>query len=219
MTTREVHTADAMDWLRGRGPMPGCSIVTGLPDVSEVGMGVAQWLAWFDLAAHAVFDIVPDDGVAVFFQTDLRGSGSTVDKGTLLQNVAAKHGMSLLFSKIVCRLPPGTFAFGRPAFTRFLAFSVTARLPGNLPIPDVIVDDGPRVWTRAPGLLVIGAAMRFVCAATKSTTIVDPFCGKGTFLAVANAYGLDAIGVEKNRSRAAEARAFTVERATLGLRP
>ncbi len=217
MTTREVHHADAIEWLRGRGVLPGCSVVTGMPDVSEVGMSVAAWRTWFLGGARAVMDIVPDDGVTIFFQTDLRTGGTTIDKGTMVQSVAEARGMSLLFSKVVCRLPPGTLAFGRPTFTRFLAFSVAARLPGNLPIPDVIVDDGQKTWERAPGLPVVAAAMRCVRAATKSTIVVDPFCGKGWFLAVANAYGLDAIGVEKNRSRAMEARAFTVERATLGL--
>jgi tRNA G10 N-methylase Trm11 len=39
-----------------------------------------------------------------------------------------------------------------------------------------------------------------------ATTIVDPFCGMGSVLAVANAHGLAAIGVEKSRRRAARAR-------------
>jgi len=36
--------------------------------------------------------------------------------------------------------------------------------------------------------------------------VVDPFCGVGTVLAIANAQGLDAIGVELTRRRAAKAR-------------
>jgi tRNA G10 N-methylase Trm11 len=40
--------------------------------------------------------------------------------------------------------------------------------------------------------------------------VVDPFCGVGTVLAAANALGLDALGVEKNRKRAEEARALVV---------
>jgi hypothetical protein len=35
--------------------------------------------------------------------------------------------------------------------------------------------------------------------------VVDPFCGVGTMLAVANGHGLDAIGVELSRRRAARA--------------
>ena len=38
------------------------------------------------------------------------------------------------------------------------------------------------------------------------TTVVDPFCGTGSVLAAANAIGLEAIGVELSRRRAARAR-------------
>jgi tRNA G10 N-methylase Trm11 len=40
--------------------------------------------------------------------------------------------------------------------------------------------------------------------------VVDPFCGVGTVLAVANALGLEALGVEKARKRAEQARALRV---------
>jgi tRNA G10 N-methylase Trm11 len=39
--------------------------------------------------------------------------------------------------------------------------------------------------------------------------VVDPFCGQGSALAAANAHGLDAIGVELSRRRAAAARKAT----------
>ena len=43
-----------------------------------------------------------------------------------------------------------------------------------------------------------------------ATCIVDPFCGVGTALAVANELGLAAIGVERNPGRAAKARLLTL---------
>jgi tRNA G10 N-methylase Trm11 len=45
--------------------------------------------------------------------------------------------------------------------------------------------------------------------------IFDPFCGVGTVLAVANALGLDALGVEKARKRCEQARALRVTAAEL----
>jgi tRNA G10 N-methylase Trm11 len=45
--------------------------------------------------------------------------------------------------------------------------------------------------------------------------VFDPFCGVGTVLAVANALGLDALGVEKSRKRCEQARALTVTTAEL----
>ena len=42
-------------------------------------------------------------------------------------------------------------------------------------------------------------------------TIVDPFCGKGTVLAVANELELDAFGIDIDESMCAEARKFEVK--------
>jgi tRNA G10 N-methylase Trm11 len=41
--------------------------------------------------------------------------------------------------------------------------------------------------------------------------VVDPFCGLGSALAVANALGMDAIGVELSRKRAEKARELKVQ--------
>jgi hypothetical protein len=41
--------------------------------------------------------------------------------------------------------------------------------------------------------------------------VVDPFCGRGTVLAVANEMGLDAVGVELSAKRCKAARALTVQ--------
>jgi DNA modification methylase len=50
---------------------------------------------------------------------------------------------------------------------------------------------------------------RFLLASTACRVVVDPFCGLGTMLAVANGYGLSAIGVERSPKRALEAQRLT----------
>ena len=60
------------------------------------------------------------------------------------------------------------------------------------------------------GLRAAGHAVRFAREVVGANVVVDPFCGVGTVLASANALGLDALGVEKNRKRAEEARALVV---------
>jgi tRNA G10 N-methylase Trm11 len=54
-------------------------------------------------------------------------------------------------------------------------------------------------------------ACRFVLTHTKSHTVVDPFCGHGSVLAVANHLGLEAVGVELSPKRARKARNLTWE--------
>jgi tRNA G10 N-methylase Trm11 len=50
------------------------------------------------------------------------------------------------------------------------------------------------------------ATCRFLVEHTACRVVVDPFCGYGTILAVANAQGLDAIGVELSGKRVRKAR-------------
>ena len=69
---------------------------------------------------------------------------------------------------------------------------------------------GEMTWARAMGVEACVAACKFVLERTACRTIVDPFCGLGTALAVANAMGLDAIGVELSAKRAERARHLEV---------
>jgi hypothetical protein len=62
---------------------------------------------------------------------------------------------------------------------------------------------------RAMGAAACHAVTRFLIDHTACRTVVDPFCGVGTMLAVANAAGLDAVGVELSPKRAARARTLT----------
>jgi DNA modification methylase len=58
------------------------------------------------------------------------------------------------------------------------------------------------------GLEACEAIAQFLVKHTATKTVVDPFCGVGTMLAVANQHGLDAIGVELSAKRAEKARAL-----------
>jgi hypothetical protein len=210
MPLREVVCADAIPWMRARGKISGACAVTSLPDVSEVGLALAPWRAWFLDAVRLVIEAVPDEGAALFFQSDIKRDGAWIDKGALVTRAAEEAGARILFHKIVCRRPPGMLTAGRPGFTHFIAVSRAMKCPDVLPIPDVIVDAGPQKWVRAMGVRAAAHAVRFAKEQADARVIFDPFCGVGTVLAVANALGLDALGVEKNRRRAEHARALVV---------
>lgn len=172
-------------------------MITSLPDVSEVpALGFEGWRTWFGEAAAAVMAAVPADGVAIFFQSDIRRGGIWVDKGALVAAAAAAAGMELLFHKIVCRLPPGTMTFGRASYSHLLGFGRHPRPMPTRGSADVLSDAGFRPGTKSMGVNACVEACRFVLGETPSRTIVDPFCGWGTVLAVANALGLDAVGVD-----------------------
>ena len=75
---RVIHQAEAVAWLKARGPLAGASVVTSLPDVSELpSLGFEGWCRWFEEAAAVVMDSVPPEGVAIFFQSDIRQYAAT----------------------------------------------------------------------------------------------------------------------------------------------
>jgi hypothetical protein len=195
--TRAVHHGDALAWLRANGPLTGASVITSLPDLSELpALDLAGWRDWFIDAAALTMSSLTDDGVAFFYQSDIRHGGRWVDKGALVQAAGARASMSLLFHKIVCRKPPGTTSLGRASYAHLLAFARGARPTPRRPTPDVLPDPGFVPGRKAMGAAACLLACRHILDETPTRTVVDPFCGWGTALAVANAVGLDAIGVD-----------------------
>lgn len=212
---RTVECADAIPWMRARGVIAGACAVTSLPDVSEVSLALPVWRVWFLEAVRLVVESVPEESAAVFFQSDIKHEGAWIDKGALVTRAAEDAGARILFHKIVCRRSPGMLTYGRPGYTHLIAVSRTMRCPDVLPIPDVIVDAGPPKWVRAMGVRAAAHAVRFAQQQVGAKVVFDPFCGVGTVLAVANALGLDALGVEKARKRCEQARSLVVTAAEL----
>lgn len=211
---RTVHHGDALPWLRAAGTLSGASVVTSLPDVSELpALGLDGWRRWFDEAALVTMQSVPDEGVAIFFQSDVKRAGLWLDKGAMVSRAAERAGMDLLFHKIVCRKPPGTLTYGRASYSHLLGFARGLRPALRRATPDVLPDGGFQPGAKSMGVLACVDACRFVIAETTTRTIVDPFCGFGTVLAVANALGLNAIGVDLSARMCKRARRLSV---TLG---
>ena len=204
--SRIVHHADGVAFLST--PLPGThAIITSLPDTSELpSLGsIDAWRTWFVDTIALACRAVADDAVAIFYQTDIKHDGRWIDKGHLVQCGAEAAGSFALWHKIVCRVPPGAITFGRPAYAHCICVSRTRRLEAGASTPDVLPALGAMSWSRAMGAAACEMAVTFV-ASIGATTVVDPFCGVGSALAAANAFGLDAIGVEISRRRASRAR-------------
>jgi hypothetical protein len=209
---RQVFQADAFAWLDANRADAGMSVVTSLPDVSELShLDLAGWKTWFIAAVTRLIRWLPPAGVAIFFQSDIRAEGFWIDKGYLVMRGAEEAAARVLWHKIVCRKPAGTIALGRASYSHMIAVSTAARA-SEAPVrsPDVLPDAGAMPWSRAMGVTACEVACRFLLDHTETRTVVDPFCGRGTVLAVANALGLDAIGVDIGAKRVRSARAFVV---------
>lgn len=203
---REIFHGDGVAWLRASTLGPEHALVTSLPDSSEMRLDFAAWQRWFSDTAALVCQKTADSAVSIFFQTDVKRDGVWIDKAFLVQLGAREAGSQLLWHKVVCRAPAGVATFGRPAYAHLLCFSRALRLDPARSSPDVLPRLGKMTWARAMGIAACEATSQFLLEQTACRTVVDPFCGVGSMLAVANAYGLHAIGVELSAKRAARAR-------------
>lgn len=212
---RLVIQAEALGWLDEHPAQPGDALITSLPDVSELpelGPGLDGWKRWFTAAAARLMRWPAPGMPSLFFQSDIRHHGTWVDKAFLVQKAAESANATLIFHKIVCRHPAGTLTQGRPSYSHLLAFSCgEAPLVPKKPSADVLPDAGDMAWSRAMGTRACEAACRFLLNETTATRVVDPFCGTGSVLAVANSLGLDALGVELSAKRCRAARRLGLE--------
>ena len=190
-------------------------MITSLPDLSEVALPEEAWRAWFTRAIQAVVEATPPESVAIFFQSDVRHEGRWIDKGALVVEAGAAVRAHVVFHRIVCRFEPGRSIRGRPAFTHCIALSRTLPARAGDGMPDVIIDPGRSVWPRAMGLKAAAQAVRFARDGAAARLIIDPFCGAGTVLAVANVLGLASEGVDLSAACCARAEALQIKASEL----
>lgn len=210
--SRVLHHADALSWLSNLAePIEGSSIITSMPDFSEFPhLSLNEWTTWFTDAAKLVLSRCPSKGITIFYQSDIKKDGVWIDKSYLCQKAAEQTGDSLVAHKIICRHPPGTISFGRVGYSHLVCFSKTLKLEISNSTADVLPQAGPSTWTRGMGLEACRMACHFIKAHTASHTILDPFCGHGSVLSVANALGFHAIGVDRSLKCIRKAQAISV---------
>jgi hypothetical protein len=210
-SARTVHCEDALSWLEKFSPQGKSSFVASLPDISEFpSYQLSDWKRWFIETAKLIMMKTPPEGVAVFFQSDIKWEGTWVDKAHLIQKAAEEIGHELLWHKIFCRAPVGTTTFGRPAYSHLLCFSKDFRLDPSRSSPDVWGDLGEKTWQRGMGLEASLFVADFIKNVVGSDTLINPFCGEGSVLAAGEAKGLQTIGIERSPKRAQKARTLRV---------
>jgi len=202
-----VHEADAIAWLQENQLANDAAVVTSLPNVDEFQhRDLERWRRWFVETATLILRKTAPESAAVFFQTDIQHDGTWIDKSQLIQQAASSIPIPLIWHKIALRAPPKTTTYSRPGYAHLLCFSASLRNLEHNATPDVLPLLGEMDWPRAMGLEVATTAVRWLRDYAAAKTIVAPFCGTGTALLAANQLGLDGVGIERSKTRAAKAR-------------
>ena len=216
---RTALCADSVAWLEIQAALPRrCHVITSLPDIGELKprMTPAAYEAWFSGVITSLLEKLEPHSVAIFYQTDGRNSGldgAWLDKGFLCTLGARAAGATMLWHKIVCAGRPAQVRTGRPAFAHLLCFS--KRLRPAIPSVDVLPQRGHMEYPAAAGEAACSAAVQFVrrahalrpgdsldaSDALRPALVLDPFCGYGSVLALASAWGLDSMGIDTNQHR------------------
>ena len=100
---------------------------------------------------------------------------------------------------------------GSPNFTHMMCFGKGADIRYDARFfncPDII-PRGLMLWPKAIGVDPTVLGIRFLRDLVGVERVVDPFCGVGTILAVANALGLASEGVDLSRQKCERAQVRT----------
>ena len=181
-------------------------------------MSVEAYGRWLANTTALIVAKLEGGCAAVFYQTDTRSTeDGYIDKSYFVTQGALAAGGTILFHKIVLRSPPDNPTTGlNPAFTHLLAFgsprgcpALSPDGPGARSCPDVC-SKGTADWPKGTGPLAASHAVKYLRDGLKCETILDPFCGTGCVLAVAEFYGCRAAGVELHKGRARAANRLQV---------
>ena len=167
------------------------SVVTSLPDAEETNMTSTEWEKWF---VEIVRDIIlKTKNYAVFYQTDRKTDGKLIDKSFLLNKGNELAKGNCLFNKVALRIDVGKKDLFRPSFTHLLCFSKNKK--SGKCFEDVF-ERGKMIYNNAMGLTACKKAIEYIKTNSDTKEITDPFCGRGSILAVSNKMGLDAVGCD-----------------------
>lgn len=199
----EIICQDALVWLKSQKSNSLTNIVTGIPDLDEVGMTSAKYLEFFEKSVDLIFQKVHSSSYVIFMVTDRKHQKVWIDKSFLISQVAHRHGIPLRWHKIILLRPVGSTHIQRPTYQHFLCFSRDSG-PGEA-TPDLLMC-GKKAYKNASCPVATAHAIDFLKRYAPSKSVIDPFVGRGTVLEIAQRKGFTGIGVDLDPRQCSAAR-------------
>jgi hypothetical protein len=171
IAVREIIQGEIVSWLASTEAFDdGQSVLCSLPDVSELGLTVDAYRAWWATVAGAIFAKLRPGQFAIFYQSDgklwegkARCTG-WLSKAALVAEAASLAGATMLWHKIVtfgnnsssgdggdssrrsagggsCTMP---MAVGRPGFSHLLCYGAPPATAALAPLAPTPASEGPR---------------------------------------------------------------------------
>lgn len=177
---RKVICADAIDWLSAKSRNLG-SIITSLPDLEETGFKDTDYVDFFIKAAKLCLMKTSEGHPTIFYQTDRLYKGKRISKLHMLLKAAEETGHKVVWHKIVMRRDAGAIDIRRPGFSHLICFG-DDKVKAGKATTDLIPKSKPLYPN---GMNVHAAMMALRIAEQYGNRVCDPFCGRGTVLALA----------------------------------
>lgn len=181
---------DAFDYLK---EFKQKAIITSLPDMDEINMDIPEWTKWITRACIQLAAALDDDGIIFFYQTNRKHKGYLIDKSWMITNCFYFLGYKKIHEKIVLKQKVNTVSLFRPAHSKIFSFS--KKLTSGKGVPEVF-DTGKMLYKNAMGYNAAKSCVNYIKKHVDTDTILDPFCGQGSVLKIANDMGMNAIGID-----------------------
>ncbi|KAF2072916.1 hypothetical protein CYY_005773 [Polysphondylium violaceum] len=217
--SRDVFCMDAVEWVKQNEIGQDASIITSLPDITEISnFTLEEYKLWFRETVQLICSKLTDTNVAIFYQTDIKkrckkSNGrfdQYVDKGYLCQRGAEEAGCKVVWHKIMTASDKPFVSRNKACFSHMICVAKSPRLLDFEDSTPDINRRGDMIWSRAMGLNSCKVAIMYL-KSLNMKCVVDPFCGKGSILAVANLYGMNSIGVDLSVAKSRESIALTLD--------
>lgn len=180
-------------------------------------MSLPEWKEWFSKCVSIILRKLLPQECAIFYQTDVKHikQGKFVewiDKSYLCHKGAEQvPECHLVWHKIMSfktDITTPTATRKKAGYSHMLCYRKDTSMHFET-LPDVS-PRGRLIWPKGMGYDACFTAVKYA-QKFGSTCIVDPFCGKGSVLAVANYLGMNSVGVELSAQRARNARNLLID--------